>query len=156
MKNLILILLLALTSCASYHTISYDQPVVDQFEAQGSRAELFVKANEWMVDRFISSKSVIEFSDKETGTIIGKYVMFDNIRPVPGYSMSVGHEIKAKVDVRVKDGAAKIEIKPLESWKYDSNGVTIYTFSKEDADRLINDMVSSFRSHMTKTGDAWN
>ena len=39
-----------------------------------SADELYVKCNEWFVRTFVSAESVIEFSDKENGKILGKYV----------------------------------------------------------------------------------
>ncbi len=38
-----------------------------------SKNELFSEVNSWFVNQFLSSESVIEYSDKETGRIVGKY-----------------------------------------------------------------------------------
>jgi hypothetical protein len=39
-----------------------------------SKSEIYIKANAWFVETFNSAESVIEFQDKESGKIMGKYV----------------------------------------------------------------------------------
>ena len=42
------------------------------YEGKG-QDELYVKANAWFVDNFNSAESVIQFQDKESGKLMGKY-----------------------------------------------------------------------------------
>ncbi len=103
--------LLALTAmlmgCATMmeNDLTPDQAkVVRVFESSGqSKDRLFVIANSWAVDTFVSAESVIEFSDKEAGMIKGKYTT-DFIEGVYVYSL------KSTFTVEVKDGAARITI----------------------------------------------
>ena len=69
--------------------------------ANTSQNQLYVKANTWAVKTFTKADSTIEFSDKESGTISGKFVTeyFDGM-----YSSM----IKSTFQVNVKDGKSKI------------------------------------------------
>jgi hypothetical protein len=130
MKSKIVFLLsLLLYSCASYQIISYDQPFVKVFDdIQGTQDQLFIKANEWMIKTFTNPSSVIEFTDKEEGIIMGKYLMFGEAK-ASAY-ISIDTRVFAKIDIRVKDNKARISIEPLDKWNYDP--YTIYNYSKED------------------------
>lgn len=75
--NILLILGLALllVSCATVKP-SEVKGMTKVVDVPGvSKDELFVKASTWMVEAFNSSKSVIQYSDKEAGVIKGKYVI---------------------------------------------------------------------------------
>ncbi|WP_107822016.1 DUF4468 domain-containing protein [Mangrovibacterium marinum] len=61
-------------------TVSKSEQVI---EVPGTKDELYVKANEWMVRSFNNAKSVIQFQDKEAGKIMGKYLLH-------GSSQSIG------------------------------------------------------------------
>lgn len=43
-----------------------------------TKSEIYVKANAWFVETFNSAESVIEFQDRESGRIMGKYVFTYN------------------------------------------------------------------------------
>ena len=43
-----------------------------------TQSEIYVKANAWFVETFVSAESVIEFQDRESGRIMGKYVFTYN------------------------------------------------------------------------------
>ncbi len=98
-----------------------------------SKNELSIIANKWMVGVFGSAKSVIQFSDKEEGIIIGKY----NLHYAPemysnGVILRSGIEAYALIEISVKDNKTRIQIKPIGSWtvqeeKYQPNaGVKKY------------------------------
>ena len=64
---------------------------------------LFVLANSWAVDAFVSAESVIEYSDKEAGIIKGKYII--------SFSEGVyGYNVRSTITIEVKNGAARITI----------------------------------------------
>jgi hypothetical protein len=64
-----------------------------------SMSDLYVRANLWFVDAFRSAKSVIEYSDKESGIIKGKY----------SFLTSTGKWwIISVITVEVRDGRYKI------------------------------------------------
>ena len=69
-------LLLILSSCASTQVAYTPITLTKTATVSGSKNEVYVKANLWLVDIFNSAKSVIQFSDKEAGIIKGKYVLY--------------------------------------------------------------------------------
>jgi len=146
MKKLILISITILSSCVAYQKISYQEPFIKIYEdVPGDKNQLFLKANEWMVKTFNSAESVIQYSDKEEGVIIGKYLMFGEIR-TGAYGISVDSRVYAKIDIRVKDGRALISIEPMGEWSYDPSGFTIYKFGKEQCQAEMESLIESLRA----------
>ena len=87
-----------------------------------SQEELYIRANVWFVKYFKYADSVIEFSDKENGKIIGKYV-FD-------YTVSLNpYRSTQMVTVEVKDARLRVTIEdPYE--RYLGNAALISKASK--------------------------
>lgn len=142
MKNLLSLSLfllfasLSLTSCA-VSIVGIDEPVTKIYNVPGNtQDEIYIKVNQWMVHKFVDAKSVIQFSDKESGTVIGKYLMYG------GTSANLygtqDNSVYSIIDVRAKNDVVKITI-TAEPWRYDGTAMTIYNFSKEDA---LNEMNS--------------
>ena len=77
------------------------------FEVKGvDKKELFVRANSWFATIFSNSESVIQFSDKESGKIIGNYYQeMTNIDSLWG--------VKQVIEVDVKDEKVRIVIQNL-------------------------------------------
>ncbi len=140
-------------SCVSPVMVSVDTPFERVVEASGTQSELYLKANEWMVGIFRNADSVIEFSDKETGAIIGKYLMFGQLKPTGYMAMTLDSRIFAKIDVRVKDGKAKLTISPTGKWQYQAG--TIYNYNVSDATRDMKAMGDSFAAAMQKDVKQW-
>lgn len=68
------LLILTFQSCAVITTES--KPVTKVVNVEdATKTELYVRANNWMVSAFNNAESVIQFTDKETGTITGKYLL---------------------------------------------------------------------------------
>lgn len=149
MKNfkilvLVVTVIFNLTSCAPLKTVSVNEPFVKVYiDLKGNQSENFVKANDWMVSEFKNAESVIEYTDKETGTIIGKYLMFGTVRH-GAYGMTSDDRIFAKIDIRLKDNRARISIQPMGNWKYDSSGFTIYSYSPEKAQADMESLADRF------------
>ncbi len=115
-KTVIAIMLFALLALVSCATSSVDfeplqEGVQKVIEVEGaSQDELFVKANNWAVSAFANSDSVIEFTDKESGTITGKYYM--RYHGGSGYFWAGGDVAPwTLIQVNVKDGKARISLK---------------------------------------------
>jgi len=72
--------------------------------------DLYITANEWMIDSFTSAEGVIQFSDKENGTLIGKYLISGNYGTVLGSYIDT--RIYGKITILLKDNRAKISIAP--------------------------------------------
>jgi len=117
MKKVIFITLVTLlTSCSSLMMpiVPTDQlsktKIIDNLTE--SKSDLYVKANKWMIKSFNNAESVIQFSDKESGTISGKYLLFGAIT-AGLYGANIDSRIFATINVECKDNKAKIEVMPL-------------------------------------------
>jgi hypothetical protein len=138
MKRIFLLLLFA-TSCASKPIII--EPVEKSFEANGSKSELYVRANTWFVDTFNSAKMVVQFADKEEGVITGKYMMAPKWA-YNGVSVYQNGGYLAIIQIQVKDGATKITVKPEP---FNSNR----HFSQIDVMNKIRPLINDYISYMT-------
>ena len=74
MKKIFLLLFASnlLYSCATVQLESIE-PMSSEIQSERSQQDLYVSANNWMVETFTNAKSVIQFSDKEAGVVTGKY-----------------------------------------------------------------------------------
>jgi len=144
-KNVFLIsILFVFTACGTVKMVQIDEPVIKVYtDLTDSKDELFVKANDWMIGMFVDASSVIQFSDKEEGVLIGKYLMNGEMKTSTSFygTVSVDSRVYAKIDIRLRDKGARISIEPLSPWRYDDSGLTIYDYSKEkfyeDMDRIM-------------------
>lgn len=117
-------------------------------DVAGSQDQLYLKANSWMIAAFNNAESVVQHNDKVEGVIIGKYLMHGGMST----SMygTVDTRVYAIIDIRVKNDKARIEIKPQGSWAYDASGMTVYNYSKQDAQREIVELAQSFHKALLK------
>ena len=116
-----------------------------------SKLDLFVRANNWMVHTFNDAESVVQFSDKESGVITGKYLMQSIIRGTAVQNENVFAIIK----IQVKDNAAKITITPetyQNNWNGLAGGVS-YPLEKATSD--INILIDSFENTIKIDTEAW-
>lgn len=104
-----------------------------------SQNKLYVRANNWMVVAFKDAKSVVQFSDKESGTITGKYYL----SPITASTQyGSGTDAYALINIQVKDGASKITITP-DAFDYMKGN--IYTIYNEDLAKVkMTALVTSF------------
>ena len=110
MKKIILIALLALTtSCKTTKFTGYANLLTGNVETEKTLEENYIAANEFMVENFNHGESVIQFSDKEAGIVKGKYFM-GSYRIVKKGILAGVQNVYCVVTIRVKDGAAKIEV----------------------------------------------
>ncbi len=94
-----------------------------------SQDDLYLKANEWIVGILKDAKSVIQHTDKEKGVIIGKYLMNSHA------------EVYATIDIRVKDGRARLAITPNDYFYYETKK---FSYTKKDAINDMNRLAQSF------------
>ena len=148
MKKLLLLAIvistiaMGMTSCMSYQTLSVDKPYVYTMTYHGqSKDKLFLKANDWMVSAFNNAESVIQYTDKEEGVIMGKYLVKGTI----SYSKygTYDSRLYAKINLFIKDEAVKITIKPMGSWYYYENGVNDSHISLADMEHKADNLVAS-------------
>jgi len=128
---------------------------VKQVEVNESKNELFVKANNWMVETFIDAKSVIQFTDKESGTVTGKYLLKSEYVNLNTLNSRVSPEVYAIIKIQVKDGASQITINPSEFEQYETQNITLREtyYSKVQAEKRINELTDSFIAYMRKKTD---
>ena len=113
-----------------------------------SKNVLYVKANNWMVDEFRNADSVIQFSDKESGTISGRYLLGITDRENL-------NKVHATIKIKVKDGASKIVITP-EEFSYNEASFSYTGFNEINARYKITALLASFEVAMKKPEDnAW-
>lgn len=128
------------------------EPIDRTIMIEGSKNDLFVKANNWMVEIFSSSKSVIQFSDKEAGIVIGRYLFKDfGATTVMGKIVDFG-EIYAIIKLQVKDGTTKITIDAEDFTEIHSKANENYRYTKEKAVQEINALMDNYE-HYLKTTD---
>jgi len=81
-----------------------------------SAVDIYTKANMWFVDAFKNADSVIQFSDKESGTIKGKYV---SDMTLSGYQQYL---TTTTITVEVRDGRCRISFTDPSFKEYLVNG----------------------------------
>jgi len=141
-----------LASCAMQTvTFTESENYVQVYEdVTGDKNSLYLKANDWMISNFNDATSVIQHSDKEEGVLIGKYLMSGTMQG-SRYG-TADSRVYAIIDIRVKDQKARIEIKPIGSWTYDPNGMTIFQYSKDKAKADMKILAESFHQSLIKKG----
>jgi hypothetical protein len=155
-RILIVPLVLILASCYSTQTIpiSFDEPVINVYEVDGTKDELFLKANLWMVATFTDPRSIIQYSDKAEGVITGKYLLkyipFNARHDMRQYVSPKEESIYALIEIRIKDSRALISIKP-EDWNYYQTYypnkepvIAVGGYTKDDATKDMESLCESF------------
>jgi hypothetical protein len=171
MKKVLFLMLsvLIMTSCAVYMQSTTLEPFIKVIEVDATQNELFVRANLWMVQTFRDAKSVIQYTDKDEGTLGGKYYM------LTAYSYqatgSVGeyvimsrqrdeeYDIYATIMIRIKGSRCSISITPIP-WKYKpiylpdqgesytQKTLSNETLNEENISEKINTLLDSFEKGM--------
>lgn len=145
MKKLMTIIILAvsLTSCFTLKNATFEKDAfVRVYEnLPGNQDDLYLKANEWMVSAFNNAESVIQHSDKEEGVLIGKYLMFGALTTG---MYGIDSRVFSIIDIRVKDGRARLSIQPDNYTYYD----TQYAYTKEKALATMEELASSFEKSL--------
>lgn len=150
-SKLLIILFIAsiLSACTTSYKLVSSPKQENIIEAKGSKDELYVKANQWMVRTFKDAKSVIQFQDKEEGKIMGKYLL---------HTTNLNFEdadVFALITISVKDNATKIEIEPLGTWNYDESGFTLYKYSPQNAESDMKLLFEDYQKFMKAETMTW-
>lgn len=109
--------LLALQSCSSLCkkvVIDYDKngkiSFSDEQKLEGlSKGQIHNLMNIWMAKAFVDSKSVISYSSKEDGVVVGKAILSTPIRSIMGERINVG-VVSYTIEVYCFDGKYKLLI----------------------------------------------
>ncbi|MFC5625657.1 DUF4468 domain-containing protein [Algoriphagus winogradskyi] len=121
-------------------------PKIATFENDHDKERNYVLANEWMVETFNNAESVIQFTDKESGTIKGKYIVRPGYVSTSPYVAS-RDALYSIITLRVKEKGCRIEVDPPNGQFYSQKsmgtelGYTTAMF-EEDANKLIDDFKS--------------
>ena len=147
---LTVLLMLSLSGC-TVRTMP-NTPIVKVIKIEkGQHNKLYVKASNWMAETFNNSKSVVQFRDKESGTITGRYLLGVISQASQYAPASYAYAI---IKIQVKDGASRITITP-EPFRYVEG--TIYTlYTQEKAEVDIKKLMTSYKTYMqTESNDKW-
>jgi hypothetical protein len=140
-KNAILASIIILLSGCS--TVKYSFVDVEPYKRiitvqDKSKTELYILANCWLVEAFVSAEAVIQFQDREAGKIIGKCTLTPpTVSKTPGqllFSPPVKtYTIRCVISVDCKDNAVKITFKSSDSLnKTDADNLKIKWISLAD------------------------
>ncbi len=154
MKTGIFILLIfLLTSC--FTLIETTAPKSGEIiEVKGTKDELFIRSNQWMVKAFTNGKSVIQSQDKQTGKIIGKYLLHGEFGIQSQYGfIQQSPDAFALITIIVKDNTAQIVIEPQGSWKSIANGRKVgygdkYGYTSERAQEDLRVLINSYKDYI--------
>ena len=85
---------------------------------------LFLNAKKWFANYYKSANAVIQLDDKENGVIIGKGNFDANYTPSALFGLNYTVTVRHVVEINVKDGKYKYEIRDF-SGSYYASGTTI-------------------------------
>jgi len=122
-----------------------------------TKDELFVRANAWAVKQFVSAEAVIEYSDKESGTIMGKYTV--------DYSRAqTSFRCRQTIAIEVRDGRIRITIDDPYEKHIGYGGELIYSkvykpLKGGSALPVVNNLwkgtIASFEKAILETRENW-
>jgi hypothetical protein len=146
MKKIIILLSIFLVSCAPMMDVKIDktQKII---ETDLTKNEIFVKSNQWMVKTFNNAESVIQFSDKESGTITGKYMLKQTYTIGLNYQTIPNGGIFAIINLDIKENKARITITP-EEYTSRETGNSQFIYPEETARQDIDDLLNDFETYM--------
>lgn len=152
MKTSYFILLISLLlSCTPIKWVTTPK-VGEIIDVPGTKDELYIRANQWMVRHFKSAKSVIQFQDKEAGKIMGKYLMNTIDLEKAMNNLPITNDVYTLITISVKDNATRIDIEPLEYWPYNKR---VLTYSPEMAQRDIKVLIDGYKNFISVKEDVW-
>jgi len=141
MKLISLVLpLLLLLSCAAYKDVTAPK-VSESINVNGTKEQLFLRSNEWAIRTFAYPQSEIQYSDKNDGKIIGRFLM--NTKNDPYYLS----DVFSVITITVTDKTAQIEIDPLP-WKFSRISLYASIYKPETAQKDMHKLVDSFKTFM--------
>lgn len=139
------------TTSTNYADITTREARVFNFSGI-SQTELFIRTNLWFVQSFKSANAVVEFSDKDTGTLAGKFI---TNQLVTGTLLGPD-KVKYIVLVNVKDNAIRFtlqvaEVGVLQRYGHLWRTPTEYEFKKinlkKTTDVISNEFINFVKSY---------
>ncbi|MBK9293582.1 MAG: DUF4468 domain-containing protein [Oligoflexia bacterium] len=119
--------------------------------------QIYEKARQWFSESFVSGKEVVDYGNKEEGTIIG------NGEAKTGMAFIVEQWVKFRLRVDIKDGRYKTTVKFIERFQKDTNGqYNTPNVSKarnkeeiETLEKMIDDLKKYIASEESPKKDNW-
>ena len=112
---------------------------------------IYNKTRQWFSQYFVSGESVIDYEDKEAGTIIGNGIAKIGSDPF-GF---VQYNIKYNVRIDTKDGKFRALTKISQHTNTDSKSTyTVYNVSKDraaDAEKHVNKIVTDIKNYVSNS-----
>ena len=144
---------LLLNSCGSSfgsQTVLTPKEASKVFDVNNAtKDELYVRANNWMVERFTSAKSVLQFSDKEQGVISGKFLLNSIILgKSSNYGPLVYEDVYAIIKIQLKDNKVKITVKPKPYKNAFNSFAGGKSYPVESVEQDMQSLISSFQTAM--------
>ncbi|NLC92618.1 MAG: DUF4468 domain-containing protein [Treponema sp.] len=150
------------TSCVSSNVAANPISIQKIIDVPGeNKSTLFVKANSAAVDMFRNASSVIEFSDKESGIIKGKFI-------IPNVSSGIYyHRINVIITVEVKDGKMRLSLSDVTATytgdalngNYAKDGQTFEVESSSNlGQKVLNELdnfINSYTAKITTASSDW-
>ncbi|MFL1896844.1 DUF4468 domain-containing protein [Aquimarina sp. 2-A2] len=146
---------LLFVSCAPLQTTPVAIDAVEKtINAQKEKDKLFVIANSWMVQTFKDAKSVVQFTDKDQGVVMGKYLL--NTTVVNNTMMKTvdTFDVYAVIKLQVKDGQTRISIDPYDFSEIKSMYVP-NPYLRADAMNDINTLIASYEDYINNYTDSF-
>jgi len=116
-----------------------------------SASQLFAKTNVWAVGYFNKADSVIEFSDKESGVLSGKYI-HSQVANAFG-----SNSVRSMFIIGVKDGKVRIELKPLELMSLNAYGQKVVPqFTSDPTSYILSsyeEIAQNLKTTLTQSSD---
>ena len=154
MKKIIFLLSILLVCCAPMELVQIDN-VQKVFDIVNTKDELYIKANQWMVKTFNNAESVIQFSDKESGTITGKYMLKQTFTVDLNYQVIPNGGIFAIINIDIKENKARITITPRE-YSSRKTGDPQFIYPEQTAREDIQNLFNDFETYMNiKENENW-
>ena len=160
MKKVLLfaIVLVSFESCMSIKQTAITIPGIEKIIGTDlTKDKGYLKANEWAVTTFVNAESVIQFSDKEEGVVMGKYAL----KPASTsstYNVMTGQSspytikaVFALIRVQSKDKAIKISITPNDFTVVTVNdgvGGKTVSYSREQALIDVETLITGFENYI--------
>ena len=135
-------IVIVIGGCASWEPIAtHEGEFKEIIEVSGkSKEEIYSLSNLWLADTYVSSKSVIEYSDKEAGIIKGNAIT----RETSSFALSSSN-IKYSIKIECKDSKARITFSEPH-----------YYSPQTGEGFIINELdLSTYRAHVIETTNSY-
>jgi len=119
-----------------------------------SKDELYTKSNYWLIEKFNNAKSVIQYTDKDNGVLVGKFLLGRIIKKGSNSSSQFPDHIYSIIKIQVKDNGAKITIK-TDGYSYLDNFAVLenHKLTQQKAEVLIENLITSYENYIKTTND---